>query len=293
MTIPLSVSELGNLWQAYQEKSLMLRLLEHFLEKASEGKAQTFLQNTYNIEYQNEQAIRTIFINEGAVIPAAFSKEEVNSDAPRLFDDDFVVMHIRMCYKVLNGLYALHAVMSYREDIRILYKDFTMDSEGFIEIIPQSGCKVIDYQRKVVLDQFLLTSTLEQLSAELAATNYTYSEMEALESFHRHIKSNKQNLLDKFFFFKYNRELHFRILSMAHSAKISKFAMQMMDLNDFFLLNLFSHFKFDVLELVNYHSEIINAIKARNEVKAKKVTEEHTNYINYLKKDLPFEVAMI
>ena len=168
-----------------------------------------------------------------------------------------------------------------------------LESEGFIEIIPQSGCKVIDYQRKVVLDQFLLTSTLEQLSAELAATNYTYSEMEALESFHRHIKSNKQNLLDKFFFFKYNRELHFRILSMAHSAKISKFAMQMMDLNDFFLLNLFTHFKFDVLELVNYHSEIINAIKARNEVKAKKITEEHTNYINYLKKDLPFEVAMV
>lgn len=162
-----------------------------------------------------------------------------------------------------------------------------LEHDGFIEIIPQSGCKVIDYQRKVALDQFLLSSALEQLCAELAAINYTPNQMDLLENYQNGIKTNGEKLKDKFFFFNYNREFHFHILSMAHSMRISKITMQVTDLTDFFLVNLFEHFNFNIFEQVDYHSRIMEAIKVRDAKTARKLMEEHTSYINYLSEQLP------
>jgi hypothetical protein len=126
---PLSSSELGNLWQAYQEKSMALRALEYFIEKAQESKVRKILQAVYDTEKKNEQRIQAIFQDAGAVIPAAFTESDVNRDAPRLFDDNSALMYIRMMSKVLTGLYSLHSGMSYRPDICDLYMDFTTDTQ--------------------------------------------------------------------------------------------------------------------------------------------------------------------
>ncbi|WP_257346821.1 DUF3231 family protein [Pseudalkalibacillus decolorationis] len=127
--IPLSSSELGNIWQAYQEKSMKLHFLEHFIENSNESAAKDILQSAYNIESKNKKAIEAIFQNAGAVIPVAFTEKDVFKKAPRLFDESFDLMYIRNLSKILIGLYALHSGMSYREDICELYKDFTSDSQ--------------------------------------------------------------------------------------------------------------------------------------------------------------------
>jgi hypothetical protein len=127
--IPLSSSELGNLWQAYQEKSMMLRLLEYFIEKSNEDETKEILQNVYTIESKNEEKVKTIFKNAGAVIPTAFSESDVNKNAPQLFDDNYVIMYVRTMSKVLSGLYTLHEGMSYRQDIRDLYMELTTDMQ--------------------------------------------------------------------------------------------------------------------------------------------------------------------
>jgi hypothetical protein len=127
--LPLSASELGNLWQAYREKSMALRVLEYFIEKANEKETRDVLQNIYITESENEEKIKTIFNNAGAVIPTAFTESDVNKNAPQLFDDNYVILYIRMMSKVLTGLYSLHSGMSYRPDIRELYMDFTTDTQ--------------------------------------------------------------------------------------------------------------------------------------------------------------------
>lgn len=127
--IPLSSSELGNLWQAYQEKSMLIRVLEYFIEKAKEDEIKGILESIYTIESTNEETIKTIFKNEGAVIPTAFNESDVNKDAPALFDDQYQIMYIRMMSKVLSGLYTLHEGMSYRPDIRELYIKLTNDMQ--------------------------------------------------------------------------------------------------------------------------------------------------------------------
>ena len=127
--IPLSSSELGNIWQAYQEKSMKLQFLEHFIENSNDSAAKGILQSAYNIESKNKKAIEAIFQNAGAVIPVAFTEKDVIKNAPKLFDESFDIIYIRNLSKILIGLYALHTGMSYREDICELYKDFTSDSQ--------------------------------------------------------------------------------------------------------------------------------------------------------------------
>lgn len=127
--LPLSSSELGNLWQAYREKSMALRVLEYFIEKANEKETKYILQNIYTTESENEDKIKTIFNNAGAVIPTAFTESDVNKNAPQLFDDNYMILYVRMMSKVLTGLYSLHSGMSYRPDIRELYMDFTTDTQ--------------------------------------------------------------------------------------------------------------------------------------------------------------------
>lgn len=125
----LSSSELGNLWQAYQEKSMALRMLEYFITTSQEEKVKQILQSTYKIEKKNQQRIKTIFETDGAVIPNAFTEGDINKNAPKLFDDNSVLMYVRMMAKVLTGLYSLHSGMSYRPDICNLYMDFTTDTQ--------------------------------------------------------------------------------------------------------------------------------------------------------------------
>jgi hypothetical protein len=127
--IPLSSSELGNIWQAYQEKSMNLHVLEHFIENSNESTAKGILQSAYNIESKNKKTIEAIFQNAGAVIPVGFTEKDVFKNVPRLFDESFDLMYVRNLSKILIGLYALHMGMSYREDICELYKDFTSDSQ--------------------------------------------------------------------------------------------------------------------------------------------------------------------
>jgi len=134
ISIPLSSSELGNLWQAYREKAMMNLVLDYLIEKADGNEAKEILQNIYTIETKNKEKIKTIFQDAGAIIPVAFNEGDLNKNAPQLFDDNYCVMYVRMMSKVLTGLYSLHSGMSYRPDIRELYTEFTRDTQRIYSV---------------------------------------------------------------------------------------------------------------------------------------------------------------
>ncbi|WP_163530782.1 MULTISPECIES: DUF3231 family protein [Halobacillus] len=123
----ISASELGNLWQAYMEKTMLLRVLEYFLELSNDEVVKSIFQNHYNKETLNVEAIKTVFEREGAVVPEGYTGKDVNKEAPRLYDGGFDLFFIRTMTEVLMGLYTLHLGMSYRKDIRQLYNRFIDD----------------------------------------------------------------------------------------------------------------------------------------------------------------------
>jgi DNA-binding GntR family transcriptional regulator len=163
-----------------------------------------------------------------------------------------------------------------------------LETDGYIEIIPQSGCKVVDYSKKNAIDQLLLSSAMESLSAELAAENHKCEEIDALMEYHTQMIQDPVKLNDRSYYFKYNREFHFHITSMTHSSRIQKYAIQLWDLNDFYLNNLFESYSVDVFEPLHYHSKIIEAVGLRDSLYAKKMMEQHLRkYVEKMSALLP------
>ncbi|MBB6451244.1 hypothetical protein HNR44_003238 [Geomicrobium halophilum] len=69
--------------------------------------------------------------NEEAAAPIGFTHEDVNLDAPRLFENGFDIMFSRVLKKISMGLYALHLSMSYREDVVKFYKEVTQITQKY------------------------------------------------------------------------------------------------------------------------------------------------------------------
>ncbi|MBT2698707.1 DUF3231 family protein [Bacillus sp. ISL-40] len=126
---PITSSELANLWMAYQEKTMMLRVLEHFIEH-SDPEGKQLLQSHYNGAAKNIEMIKSIFQQEGAVIPIGFTENDVYKSVPKLFDFMYDIMYLHLMTKVEMSLYALFTGMSYRKDIDDLFIGMTAASQS-------------------------------------------------------------------------------------------------------------------------------------------------------------------
>ena len=163
-----------------------------------------------------------------------------------------------------------------------------LENDGFIEIIPQSGCKVIDYARGDIMEDLLISSSIESLGVELAAIKHTTEEMNELKAYQEKMKPLLQKSKDKLFYFQYNREIHYYFLKMAHANRIAMRAIKLWDLNDFYLQNMYEDFNFDPNVAIQFHDEIIDAIEKRDSIRAKEKMGEHfADYIKRLGEILP------
>lgn len=141
----LSSSELGTLWMTYQEKTMEQRMLEYFIEQADDNQAKEIMQNTHMKIINFIEDIKAILNNESAVIPVGFTEQDVNTGVPKLYDNMFDIMFLRLLQEISMGLHTLSINMAYRKDIVLLYKDLTSFTQGVYD-------ECVDYlQEKDVL----------------------------------------------------------------------------------------------------------------------------------------------
>lgn len=122
---PLSSSEVGTLWMTYQEKTLILRMLQYFMEKEEDQKALQIMEELYHGLDRSLKKLTNIFEDEEMPVPIGFSDKDVNLNAPKLFDHHFDMMFVRILKEISMGMYTLHIGMSYREDVIRLYEELT------------------------------------------------------------------------------------------------------------------------------------------------------------------------
>jgi hypothetical protein len=122
---PLSASELGTLWLTYQEKTLILRILEYFLAKADDQEAKNIIGGLWQELHYYLIKVKKIFESEGVAIPTGFRKEDVNLEAPNLYDNGFDIMFLRILKEVSMGMYTINMTMAYRDDVITIYEGLT------------------------------------------------------------------------------------------------------------------------------------------------------------------------
>jgi hypothetical protein len=121
----LSSAEVGTLWMTFQQKTLILRTLEYFIEKSEDQQAKNIMGGLWQELTPLVEKIKKMFEDEGATVPSGFTKADVNLDAPKLYDNGFDIMFVRIFKELSMGMYSISMNMSYREDVISLYEDFT------------------------------------------------------------------------------------------------------------------------------------------------------------------------
>ncbi|WP_255259634.1 DUF3231 family protein [Lentibacillus sp. CBA3610] len=87
-----------------------MRFLEYYIEKAENPEAKDILESYYNKKREHVETLIEIFQDEGAVLPVGFTQKDVEPGAPRLFDEMFDIMHLRMITAINMGLLTVHLI---------------------------------------------------------------------------------------------------------------------------------------------------------------------------------------
>jgi hypothetical protein len=106
-------------------------ILEYLITKADDDMAKKIMSSLYNEIDTYVGKITGIFKSEGAVIPVGFTAQDVNKDVPKLYDNGFDIMFVRLLKEISMGLHTLNINMAYREDIVLLFKELTALTQSY------------------------------------------------------------------------------------------------------------------------------------------------------------------
>ncbi len=134
VTVPdkpsITSSEIGTLWMTYQQKTLIICLLDYMIEHADDEDAKTIMTDLREQLIIYIRKTKTIFEKEGAVVPTGLSSQDVNVQAPKLFTNGFDIMFLPVIKEISMGMYTLSLGKAYREDVVKFYQDLTKITQG-------------------------------------------------------------------------------------------------------------------------------------------------------------------
>ena len=146
--------------------------------------------------------------------------------------------------------------------------------DGFVRIVPQVGCEVIDPGRSEISDFFLMFQRMEGLLAELAAMRRTPDQLRMLKAIQIQLsllEAGEEHTDD---YVQLNRDFHHAIHVMASSPLLDQKQRNNFNMCDFFITHSsgFAPFQKDA---VAEHDQIIDAIERQQAERARLVAEAH------------------
>lgn len=128
---------MGTLWLTYQEKTLILRILEYFHETGDDRRAKNIIGGLWESLNSYILEIEKVFEDQGIVKPVGFTKEDVNLEAPKLYDNGFDVMFVRILKEVSMGMYTMNMNMAYNNQVMKIYEGLTSTTQRIYMLATQ------------------------------------------------------------------------------------------------------------------------------------------------------------
>lgn len=93
--IRLTSAEMSSLWTQYISDSLGVCVNRYFLEKVEDEEVRPIVEWTLDTAKENISIMQELFQKENFPIPLGFTEQDVNTQAPRIFEDTFFLMYLR------------------------------------------------------------------------------------------------------------------------------------------------------------------------------------------------------
>ncbi|GAB3800400.1 DUF3231 family protein [Virgibacillus kimchii] len=92
-SIPLTAAELGQIWGSYMDASLNKAVFSYFIEKAEDEEIKSVIQQALDLSQNHAESLKKFFEMENHPLPTGFTEEDVNTEAPRLYTDQYMLQH--------------------------------------------------------------------------------------------------------------------------------------------------------------------------------------------------------
>lgn len=115
--IQLTAAEVSQLWSGYVNDSLGNRLLKHFRQHATDPKAKAIVEYALNLTEKHMGKLTSFFERDGHPVPAGFTDEDVDLNAPRLYADSLVLQYLKNMGTLGMSFYTLAIAVCSRGDV--------------------------------------------------------------------------------------------------------------------------------------------------------------------------------
>lgn len=152
-------------------------------------------------------------------------------------------------------------------------------SEGYLEITPQVGCRVVVPGPAEISDFFLILGAVQGLAADIAAGRHTLAELATLSSIADAIDALRETPLTEGTARTYHaldHDFQAQIRAMSHSDAVASLANGLLDRRDFYITCVANGEMFyaeRLREARSAHRSIVDAIAAGNAESARSHTE--------------------
>jgi DNA-binding GntR family transcriptional regulator len=146
-----------------------------------------------------------------------------------------------------------------------------LEAVGFIEIIPQVGCRVVVPDRAIVREHFYAAGVLDGAAARLAAQDASAADLTRLE---RALAASRDaaEAAEQHAFEDANKRFHMALLAAGGNRRIAELAHSSWDLSDFYLRRRTPQ---DLRRSHEEHCSIVDAIEQRDPARARDAAEAH------------------
>jgi hypothetical protein len=130
----LTSSEMAMLWNTYMADTMAYCILHHFLKTTEDKDVEPVIKYASDIAREHIEVIRELFIKEELPVPIGFGKNDVNSEAPKLFSDVTYLRYIHHVGRSGLNAYSLAKGVLARKDIRELYSKWLRQSDKLFDM---------------------------------------------------------------------------------------------------------------------------------------------------------------
>ncbi|WP_042147772.1 DUF3231 family protein [Paucisalibacillus sp. EB02] len=114
----LTPPEMGKLWATYVGNTMGRCTLSYYLKNVEDEDIKNILEQSLSLCEEIIHDIKQIFIQDNFPIPIGFTDDDVNLEAPRLFQDEFYLHYLQYLGKAGMSIYSVAIPLVTRKDIR-------------------------------------------------------------------------------------------------------------------------------------------------------------------------------
>ncbi|WP_134702051.1 DUF3231 family protein [Ammoniphilus sp. YIM 78166] len=142
--IRLTSAEIASLWTTYMGDTMSRCVLSYLLNKVEDTEIKPVAEYALSITNKHIQTVTEIFNHENVPIPMGFTEKDVNVNAPRLFDDMFIIAYLRYMGRLGVASHSFAYPLTTRSDVHDFFKECIT-----------SAAELEDQARKVMLSKGL------------------------------------------------------------------------------------------------------------------------------------------